>query len=107
MGELAVLPGFVLALGAGITVIVDFHGVFHLDVIFLQAVACNTRRYFTSYRLQYLTLFYKLSLAVQDTTGRGSGAKVILFRAVVKREGVIIDGPERIAVGGYWLWLLW
>ena len=32
--------------------------------------------------------FYKLSLAVRDTTGRGSGAKVILFRAVVKRDGV-------------------
>ena len=77
MGELAVLPGFVLALGAGITIIVDFHGVFHLDVIFLQAIACSTGRY-----------FYKLSLAVRDTTGGGWGAKVILFRAVVKRHGV-------------------
>ena len=44
--------------------------------------------FFTSCRLQYLTLFYKLALAILDTTGRGSGAKVILFRAVVKREGV-------------------
>ena len=43
----------------------------------LQAVACNTGHY-----------FYKLSLAVRDTTGRGCGAKVILFRAVVKRDGV-------------------
>ena len=43
----------------------------------LQAVACNTGHY-----------FYKLALAVQDTTGGGSGAKVILFRAVVKRDGV-------------------
>ena len=58
-----------------------------LDAI-LQAVACNTRHYFTSCRLQYGTVFYKLSLALQDTTGRGSGAKVILFRAVVKRDGV-------------------
>lgn len=44
--------------------------------------------FFTSYRLQYGTLFYKLSLAILDTTGGGSGAKVILFRAVVKRDGV-------------------
>ena len=47
-----------------------------LDTI-LQAVACSTGRY-----------FYKLSLAVRDTTGGGCGAKVILLRAVVKRDGV-------------------
>ena len=50
----------------------------------------RSRLYHYVYKLSLAIrdLFYKLSLAVQDTTGRGSGAKVILFRAVVKRDGV-------------------
>ena len=69
MGELAVLPGFVLALGVGITIIVDFHGVFHY---LMCLTGCVTA-------------------AEPPPTGqvtRGGGTKVILFRAVVKRDGV-------------------
>ena len=58
-----------------------YHYVYKLSLAIRDAI-------FTSCRLLYRTLFYKLSLAVQDTTGRGSRAKVILFRAVVKRDGV-------------------
>ena len=79
MGELAVLPGLVFALGVGITIIVDVHGVFHFKLGY----------YFTSCRLHYLTLLYKLLLALRDATvacNTGRGAKVIYLRAVVKRN---------------------